>query len=227
VLKDALRLPQVLDLLYEIDTSSTLYRQLCVILGNRGITPCISLTLAPQAGLLVWPIIKKMQSIEGWLYEEEADLLVASTALALSDLPHINAMVEVGGYCGRATCVIASVLKTLGSPAKLHVHTKNIDTLQKLDVTGQVALLPSHSGEKPWDSPISLLLIHRFHDYENITRDFQCFEPFLAVGGYVAFHDYGGWPGVTTLVDQLRTTGQFEDVRFTECLFVLRKKFQI
>ena len=65
------------------------------------------------------PILREMKSIEGWLTPSEADLLISATQLALTDCPHVNALVEVGSYCGRATTVIASVVRAVRPTARL------------------------------------------------------------------------------------------------------------
>ena len=56
------------------------------------------------------PILERMRAIEGWLSDEEGDLLIAAAVRALdarrADRP---AIVEVGSYCGRSTTVLASV----------------------------------------------------------------------------------------------------------------------
>ncbi len=77
--------------------------------------------LQPDTGLLLtWPILNRMKQIEGWLAEDEADLLIAATALALTRISDAEAVVEVGSYCGRSTCVIGSVAKAVRPSAKVY-----------------------------------------------------------------------------------------------------------
>jgi hypothetical protein len=69
--------------------------------------------------LLTLPILTRMRRIEGWLEDDEADLLIGATARALSELPEANAVVEVGSYCGRSTVVLGSVVKTVRPTARV------------------------------------------------------------------------------------------------------------
>jgi hypothetical protein len=58
----------------------------------------------PLIGLApVLPILSRMRLIEGWLDDEEADLLILTASLALLTLPGHAAVVELGSYCGRST----------------------------------------------------------------------------------------------------------------------------
>lgn len=58
-----------------------------------------------------------------------------------------------------------------------------------------------------WDKPIQLLFIDGAHEYEDTKADFTAWEPFLAKGGTIAFHDYELSPcpvyGVTQAVNEL------------------------
>jgi hypothetical protein len=65
------------------------------------------------------PILDRMHRTEGWLEETEANLLIGATERALADLSASRAIVEVGSYCGRATVVLASVVKALRSDTKI------------------------------------------------------------------------------------------------------------
>ena len=68
--------------------------------------------------LLTWPILARMRLVEGWLEEDEADLLIAATARALAEIPQSQAVVEVGSYCGRATVVLAAQLMRCAPPPR-------------------------------------------------------------------------------------------------------------
>ncbi|HEY6305685.1 MAG TPA: class I SAM-dependent methyltransferase [Candidatus Angelobacter sp.] len=199
-----------------------------------------------QAGLLlVWPILTQMKNIEGWLGEDEADLLMAAATRVITKLPKSHAVVEVGSYCGRATFVLASVAKALRPETKIYAidpHDGKVGaldqgiqsmppSLEKLKknlagagLTDSVVILPSHSWEVAWDKPIGLLFIDALHDYANVSRDFYHFEPWLAPGAYVAFHDYADYyPGVKTFVNEILATGQYEKVHCASSMMVMRK----
>ena len=198
--------------------------------------------------LLTWPILNRMKQIEGWLAEDEADLLIAATSLALSRVPEAQALVEVGSYCGRSTCVIGSVVKALRPAARFYAidpHDGQVGaldqgvkamppTLDKLKrnlnsagIAEFVSIVVAASWEVEWDKPTSLIFIDGLHDYANVARDFYHFEPSLVAGGYAAFHDYADYyPGVKTFVNELLRTGRYTQVHRASSLIVLRKTAQ-
>jgi hypothetical protein len=69
---------------------------------------------------LTMPIITRMRGIEGWLEDDEADLLIAATTRMIEELPKPHVIVEVGSYCGRSTVVFGTVMKSLGSDGRVH-----------------------------------------------------------------------------------------------------------
>jgi predicted O-methyltransferase YrrM len=200
----------------------------------------------PDEGLLLaWPILERMKQIEGWLAEDEADLLMAATALALARVPDAEAVIEVGSYCGRSTCVLGSVVKALRPTARVYAidpHDGRVGaaeqsitvmppTLEKLKrnlssagLTDFVNVVVAASWEVTLDQRASLIFIDGLHDYANVARDFHHFEPSLAVGGFAAFHDYADYyPGVKTFVDELLRTGRYERVRCAGSMMVVRR----
>ncbi|AKJ02882.1 Glycosyltransferase [Archangium gephyra] len=195
--------------------------------------------------LLTWPILAEMRKVHGWLSDEEADLLIATTARALSQLPDAPAVVEVGSFCGKATLVLGRVVQALGSPARIHAidpldgvvgardqglehHGPTRErlerTLRGAGLLEHVRLHPQRAPEVSWESPIGLLLIDGLHDYASVSQDFHHLEPWVVTGGYVAFHDYADYfPGVKLLVQEVLRSGRFRRVHCAGSLLVLRK----
>ncbi len=185
--------------------------------------------------MLTIPILERIHPIEGWLTDAEADVLVAAAAHVCATFPPDHAIVEVGSYQGRSTVALASVAAMLAPLVRVHAidpHEGEVgaadigvqqtpatlvkfrENLQQGGVCEQVTVYRRCSYEVDWHGPISLLLIDGLHDYENCARDFRHFEPHLADGGLVAFHDYGAWSGVTSFVDSLQATaGYFQLVQ--------------
>ncbi len=197
--------------------------------------------------LLTRPILARMRTIEGWLADEEADLLIAAAARAVSGPPAPAVIVEIGSYCGRSTVVLGSVLQSLGLvEARVYAidpHDGRVGALDQgiqqvapsLDkfqrniaaagLNGLVETIRSHSFEVPWEKPISFLFIDGLHDYMNVARDFYHFEKWVAVGGYVAFHDYADYyPGVQMFVNEIMAAGTCERVHREGSLIILRKR---
>jgi predicted O-methyltransferase YrrM len=196
--------------------------------------------------LLTLPILARMRAIEGWLADEEADLLIGALNRAVSTLEAPHAIVEVGSYCGRSTVVLASVLQSLQAErAKVYAidpHDGKVGavdqgiqqlapTLEKFQrniaaagLAGLVEGIRSHSYTVQWNKPICFLFIDGLHDYPNVARDFYHFEPWLVSGSYIAFHDYAHYyPGVVKFVNELLATGDYHRISCTASLIVVQK----
>ena len=197
--------------------------------------------------VLFIPILNRIKKIQGWLDEEEADLLLAACSRALSTLPVESAVVEIGSFCGRSTAVLGSVVQSLGASTKVYaidshegvVGAANSrggiislgSTLEMFRrnitenaLTAVVETLVKRSYEVCWQKPIAFLLIDGLHDYDNVSRDFRIFEPWVVDGGYIAFHDYAEYyPGVKTFVDALLALPEFELIHCVKSMIVVRK----
>jgi glycosyltransferase involved in cell wall biosynthesis/predicted O-methyltransferase YrrM len=191
-------------------------------------------------------ILDRMRSVEGWLRDEEAELLVAATRRALKE-HNTPTIVEVGSYCGKSTIVLASAARTATPSARVYAvdpHAgivgaeHNPDRLyagpptferfeRNITAAGLAEMIEPirlHSGDVPWRSPIAFLFIDGLHDYPSVSRDFFHFERHLPEGAYVAFHDCKeSYPGVRTFVDGLAGSGCYEEVNRAGSLVVLRK----
>ena len=206
----------------------------------------MSETNANRGLVLTLPILRLMNPIEGWLGEDEADLLIATTWKALTERLSQNAVVEIGSYCGRSTVVLASVVKATRAQTKVYAidpHTgivgsqdrglhntmptseKFIQNIANAGLSEVVELIPKYSFEVLWDRPICLLLIDGLHDYTNVSRDFYHFEQWVVPGGHIAFHDYADYyPGVKRFVDEIIGLGQYQTIYCTQSLMVIQKR---
>jgi glycosyltransferase involved in cell wall biosynthesis/predicted O-methyltransferase YrrM len=196
--------------------------------------------------LLTLPILARMKRVEGWLEEDEADLLIAAATAALKNLPKPHAIVEVGSYCGRSTVVLGSVAQAVAPETKIYSidpHDGKVGaldqgirafppTLEKFKrniadagLTGMVEIIQAHPGEVKWETPITLLLIDGLHDYANVAQDFFHFEPWLVPNGYIAFHDYADYyPGVKAFVNEILGSGGYCKTECAGSLMVVRKQ---
>jgi hypothetical protein len=195
--------------------------------------------------LLTFPILTRMRTIEGWLADEEADLLIAVTARALATHEQPQTIVEVGSYCGRSTVVFGSVVKTLSPEAKIYAidpHDGKVGAidqgitsgeptlirfnrnLEQADLTKYVEVIQKHSYEVTWDKPIQILFIDGLHDYTNVARDFFQFERWVVPGGYIAFHDYAEYyPGVKSFVNEILASGRYRQVHYVGSMMIVEK----
>jgi len=195
--------------------------------------------------VLAVPILNRMKKIQGWLEDEEADLLIASAGRALSSLPPGSVIVEVGSFCGRSTVVLGSVVQSLGAQTLVYAVDPHDGVVGALDsgtqslgptldifrrniaehgLTPVVETLAKRSFEVTWERPVAFLFIDGLHDYGNVSRDFHHFEPWVVPGGYIAFHDYADYyPGVKVFVDELLASPRFERVHSAGSMIVVRK----
>jgi glycosyltransferase involved in cell wall biosynthesis len=212
--------------------------------NTGGVMPAVN-SQTNSGLLLTLPILTRMRSIEGWLEDDEADLLIAITAKALSahDKPH--SIVEIGSYCGRSTIVFGSVARLLSTDAKIFAvdpHDGKVGALDQGVVTGKPTLerfkrnieaaglteyvetIQSHSYEVNWNKPIQVLFIDGLHDYTNVARDFFQFEQWVVAGGYIAFHDYADYyPGVKSFVNEILASGRYRLVHRVKSAIVVEK----
>ena len=91
-------------------------------------------------------------------------------------------------------------------------------------LTGIVVTRQQHSWELAWDRTVSFLLVDGLHDYASVARDFDHFEPWLATGSYVAFHDFADYfPGVRRFVREVLASGRYTEVAVVGSMILLRK----
>jgi predicted O-methyltransferase YrrM len=194
--------------------------------------------------LLTVPILERMRRIDGWLHDAEADLLIAGLTRALADARDADAVVEVGSYCGRATVVLGSVVRAVRRDARVHAIDPHDGVVGALDegirrtaptlsrfrraIAGAglddvVVTVQRRAHEVAWDAPIAFLLVDGLHDYASVSRDYGHFEPWLAGGALVAFHDYADYfPGVVAFVDELLAAGRATGLRRAETMMLVR-----
>jgi Glycosyl transferase family 2/Methyltransferase domain len=194
---------------------------------------------------LLLPLLRRMETIVGWLSAAEADLLSAAAMRATTGRRGPHTIVEVGSYCGRGTVVLAGVAGALSPGSVVHAidpHDRRLGVwgdgpggvtdaatrLQShLDAAGLrnvVDYRPGYAGEVAVPGPIDLLVVDHLHDYASVAADFSQFEAQIVEGGLVAFHDYRDcFPGVVAFVDHLLATEAYTAVQRVETLVVLRK----
>lgn len=206
--------------------------------------PAVDVIALEPPLLLTRPILKIMRTIEGWLDEDEGDLLIAAAARALTENADALAIVEVGSYCGRATTILALVTRTIRAAAKVYAidpHDGRVGTADKIfhvapslkrlkrnlasaGTDANVEVIQSSARDVPWNAPIAFLLIDGLHDYASVSSDFRYFEAFLVTGGYVAFHDYAAYfPGVMAFVGELTASQGYCCVQRVGSFALLKK----
>jgi hypothetical protein len=195
--------------------------------------------------LLTRPVLERIRGIEGWLDDAEADLLLAAASRAIA-IVQSGVVVEIGSYCGKSTVVLGAALSAADSAngRKIYAidphdgtvgaldqgiqrlpptHEKFKRTIEQAGIAHLVEPIEQRSFEVDWDKTVCFLFVDGLHDYYNVSRDFYHFEPWLAPGSFVAFHDYADYyPGVKTFVDELLAHGGYEKCHQALSMIVLQ-----
>jgi predicted O-methyltransferase YrrM len=193
--------------------------------------------------LNVKEIVEKVDKIQGWLFVEEIESLALTVERCSLVFEKDLTIVEVGSYHGRSTVAMGLALKVVRPRSVIFAidphegrlkkgdnknpiestYVKFCDNLIENDINNvQTYLGKSH--ECKWNREIQLLFIDGLHDYASVSRDFHHFEQHVEPLGFVAFHDYGTYGGVTTFVDEVLTSTKYEKVSHVKSLIVLQKQ---
>jgi hypothetical protein len=201
---------------------------------------------------LTLPILREVEKVEGWLEEEEADLLIALIRQMVAQLPagEPGVILDVGSYCGKATITIGLTLKMLQetrvkiysidshdgkvgaldqgimqSPPTFEKFSSNI---HEAGIESLVEPIKARPSDVMWNRPIDLLLIDSLHDYPSVAADFFHFACWIKPGALVAFHDYADYyPGVMGFVDELIGQDDFRLAKRVKSLVILERKAKL
>lgn len=175
----------------------------------------------------------KINKIDGWLFDEEADLL----AKYAEDCDMFSSILELGSFKGKSTVAIAAhtdaivyAVDTFMADATT-VQRQNTfkEFLENVADYPNVWPVPTTTENarllqvNEWiPSNYKLLFIDADHSYEGVKWDFARFAPLVELGGHVIFHDAYGengeegpttpWPGVTQFVRELYTVPEWKFV---------------
>lgn len=168
------------------------------------------------------------RGIDGWLSPYEGAYLYALAGRGRGT----GAIVEIGSYHGKSTVLLAHASKDAGrervvaiDPYKGAVTPEFRQSLRRAGVEDHVDPLVATSDEvaRTWSAPIRLLWIDGGHGFEQASRDFQSWTPFVVPGGIFAFHDSYQWDGVRRVVDeQVIGSGRFALVGLVDSIAAFR-----
>lgn len=163
------------------------------------------------------------ETIEGWLFPEEGALLEKYA----KEVSQFTDIIELGCYKGKSTVYLArstdAMVISVDTFMSDNTTVDKKDTLTEFlentkeypnvlpmpSLTRHVAQIMSHNQHAP---RVSLLFIDADHSYEGVSFDFTSYQPFLAPGAVVIFHDAYGengeeqntpWKGVTQFCKEL------------------------
>lgn len=195
----------------------------------------------------LWPMLRTMRGIEGWLEDEEAELLALAAREVLEapePQPRHRTLVEVGSYCGKATYVLAAMVRASSVDANVVAIDRfdgvigcanqpqrvapTLDTFRhNLDTHNVAALVETRVGraaDQRWSHRIDLLLIDGLHDYASVASDFHALADHLAPQAAVLFHDCADYfPEVQEFVEGLLTTGEWREAARAGSMRMLKR----
>ncbi len=204
---------------------------------------------APQPAsalpLLLTPILRHMRGIEGWLDDEEAELLAVTAREVFSNGSEPKQIVEIGSHCGKATYVLAAVAQACDPRTRI-LAVDSFDgvvgaldgglqrrgpTLEKFkrmlaetQLTQRIEISVGRASVAVCERPVDLILVDGLHDYASVAQDFHAFLGRLAPDATVALHDYADYfPGVRRFVDELLASGDWTLTSQIGSLVVLRR----
>jgi predicted O-methyltransferase YrrM len=85
-------------------------------------------------------------------------------------------------------------------------------------------VMKAEEAIKGWSEPISLLWVDGSHEYEDENSSFVFYEPYLEVGGVIAFHDYFGYSGTRRVIRRrILRSNQFSKIGCVERIIFATK----
>lgn len=186
------------------------------------------------------PYFQVVAGVEGWLYDEEIELLYRLASGVTSGV-----IVEIGSYRGKSTVALAlgsrdhhnvpiyavdphetftGVMGFGFQPADRTEFLRNILRCQVSEIV-RVVNLPSRVAAAGWEQPVGLLWIDGDHRYESVKQDLACWEPHLEPGGLVALHDSTDPNlGPQQAIREALVADRFEQVELVRSITVLRRR---
>jgi len=181
-------------------------------------------------------LLTQLESIEGWLRDDEAILL---NQLAAQANPG-TVIVEIGSWKGKSTVALGLSARVpvyaidphTGSPEHrqkgkpVDTYADFLNNIKRHNLTKKVKPLRLTSKEavKKISKPISLLFIDGDHSYQAVSQDFKDYYPKLQLGGTIAFHDTISWPGPRKVVtQQLYFGNHFKNIRLVGSITYAQK----
>lgn len=142
----------------------------------------------------------------------------------LQELAKGKVCLEIGAFFGRSTVCLAEVAKQVHTVDTFKASGSGAKQVEGDDLTTWDDFQTNTAG---WDNifafigrsehyvptffiEFDLIFIDGGHKYEDVKQDIEVCWPKLKNGGIMAFHDYGGWPGVTKAIDERFDKGKIQ-----------------
>jgi hypothetical protein len=166
-----------------------------------------------------------------------------------AQVPEGGDVVEIGSHRGKSISAIGCGVKLAGRLGKVRMfavdlwlkgvgrtfdHYASEETWrifnEQIASVGlhdfiQTRMMSSARAAEKRGKPIHLLFIDASHKYKDVLNDWQLWSPFIPLGGYVAFHDYGTrFKGVDKVIkEEVIASGDWGDQAVYGRLWSARK----
>jgi predicted O-methyltransferase YrrM len=189
-------------------------RRSAVQRGRRLALQATSLTRLPRPVAAFWLRAMRRAQAEHDTWSIDVACRPAELRVLLDTLAGAARVAEVGTAAGWTTCCL-----TLAQPGR-EVHSWDVEAHPERERylglltphdRARVHLYDRPGGLGPDDPPpVDAVFIDSSHEYDETVATFRTWEPALAPGGIVAFHDWqdDAYPGVTEAVSDLGLRGE-------------------
>jgi len=176
--------------------------------------------------------------VRGWFSVDEAEALAHLAA----GVPALQAIVELGSFCGRSAIALATPADGQSNRAGRSVnlvdpngglegygaddsHERLKENLRRRDLLHLVSIrrMTAIEAADTWDDgPVGLLFIDARHDEPSVRNDLEAWRPHLAPGALVVYHD-ANQPGPSTVArEELTANDRTTVVGFRDSLLITR-----
>jgi len=172
----------------------------------------------------------------GYLTSEDEKFM---KSFAVTYLSKGDWMVELGSYKGRsAYCWLEGIIKNGGKIITIDTHRDcdsddrftGFDYIKSMNEWGYIGKSNIHiignlnDVVKFFNMEIGALFIDALHEYKNIKNDFEKWNKFVKVGGFVIFHDYDtSFKGITDFCNELKNNKDWNFIKkHGQCAFFKR-----
>jgi len=184
--------------------------------------------------------LEKANTIEGWLYKEERDILYNTVSL----LNDVGCIVEIGSWCGKSLTVLtaAALAKSFQNKiysidpfvtsqnepnGKYEVFVKNLKDNGIFERITHIKEKSQIVGES-FSENIEFIFIDGFHKYSAVTADFELYYKNVVEKGFIAIHDVFSFYGPTQLIaDVLSVNKNIKFVKHSNSLVLFQKVPQL
>jgi len=179
-----------------------------------------------------------VRGVKGWLSDQEGEFLY----LLAKQVPQRQAMVEIGSWEGKSTIWLAkgslagnkNIVYAIDPHCRSEAHlsegeanTEGIfrENIHKAGVNHIIVPLVKKSEEvaRNWRKDVGLLWIDGSHEYEDVKRDFQLWEPHLSPLGFIAFHDRDHPGPLKVIREHILRSNRFFDITVCDRILAARK----